>query len=115
MKAALALEVGKESEQDLQYLLGRGTSLSGARPKSAVRDTDGVLALGKFPSQADQRDVIRGEVLAMNLAAKACIRAARARVELIKDTPVAIIRRSDRTDDGSRIPTASHLLFAKSN
>ena len=107
LKAALALEDGKESEQDLQYLLGRGTSLGGARPKSTVRDTDGALALGKFPSQADQRDVIRGEVLAMNLAAKAGIRVAEARVELIKDTPVAIIRRFDRSADGGRIPYLS--------
>jgi serine/threonine-protein kinase HipA len=107
LKAALALEDGKESEQDLRYLLGHGTSLGGARPKSTVRDADGALALGKFPSQADQRDVIRGEVLALNLAAKAGIRVARARVELIKDTPVAIIRRFDRAADGSRIPYMS--------
>lgn len=107
LKAALALEDGTESEQDLQYLLGRGTSLGGARPKSTVRDSDGALALGKFPSRADQRDVIRGEVLAMNLAAKAGIRVAEARVELIKDTPVAIIRRFDRTADGNRIPYMS--------
>ena len=64
-----ALEAGTESARDLQYLLGQGTSLGGARPKSTVRGTDGRLALGKFPSQADKRDVIRGEVLAMRLAA----------------------------------------------
>lgn len=107
LKAAQALEDGSEDEQDLQYLLGRGTSLGGARPKSTVRDTDGALALGKFPSQADQRDVIRGEVLAMRLAEKAGIRVAEARVELIKGTPVAIIRRFDRAGDGSRIPYMS--------
>src|SRR3546814_9954423 len=66
VQAARALEEGTETTQDLQYLLGQGTSLGGARPKSTVRDTDGRLALGKFPSQADQRDVIRGEVLAMH-------------------------------------------------
>ncbi|MDT8398213.1 MAG: type II toxin-antitoxin system HipA family toxin [Pseudomonadales bacterium] len=107
LKAAQALEDGRENEQDLQYLLGRGTSLGGARPKSTVRDTDGALALGKFPSQTDQRDVIRGEVLAMKLAEKAGIRVAEARVELIKGTPVALIRRFDRTADGSRIPYMS--------
>lgn len=107
LKAAMALEDGNETEEDLQYLLGRGTSLGGARPKSTVRDSDGALALGKFPSQADQRDVIRGEVLAMNLASKAGIRTAPARVEMIKDTPVAIIRRFDRTANGDRIPYMS--------
>src|SRR5690606_20149579 len=62
LHAARALEDGTESAQDLRYLLGQGTSLGGASPKSTVRDTDGRLAVGKFPSQADRRDVIRGEV-----------------------------------------------------
>lgn len=78
VQAARALEAGTESAQDLQYLLGQGTSLGGARPKATVRDTDGRLALGKFPSQVDKRDVIRGEVLAMHLAAKAGINVAAA-------------------------------------
>ncbi|MDS1138932.1 HipA domain-containing protein [Pusillimonas sp. SM2304] len=115
MQAARALEAGKESAQDLQYLLGQGTSLGGARPKSTVRDTDGRLALGKFPSQADKRDVIRGEVLAMHLAAKASINVAAARVELINETAVAIIRRFDRTDDGGRIPYVSAATMLQSD
>ncbi|MCK0713602.1 type II toxin-antitoxin system HipA family toxin [Chromohalobacter sarecensis] len=81
--------------------------MGGARPKSTVLDTDGWLALGKFPSQADQRDVIRGEVLAMTLATRAGIRAAPARVELIQGTAVAMIRRFDRTGGGGRIPYVS--------
>jgi serine/threonine-protein kinase HipA len=115
VRAARALEEGTESEQDLQYLLGQGTSLGGARPKSTVRDTDGRLALGKFPSQADKRDVIRGEVLAMHLAAKAGINVAAARVELISGTPVAIIRRFDRTDDNGRIPYVSAATMLQSD
>lgn len=115
VQAARALEAGTESAQDLQYLLGRGTSLGGARPKSTVRDTDGRLALGKFPSQADQRDVIRGEVLAMRLAAKAGINVAAARVEMINETAVAIIRRFDRTDDGGRIPYVSAATMLQSD
>src|SRR3546814_20197911 len=93
--------------RSLQYLLGQGTSLGGARPKSTVRDTDGRLALGKFPSQADQRDVIRGEVLAMHLAAKAGVNVATTRVELINGKADAIIRRFDRADDGGRVPYMS--------
>jgi len=107
LHAARALEEGVESGEDLQYLLGQGTSLGGARPKSTVLDTDGWLALGKFPCQADQRDVIRGEVLAMNLATQAGIHAAPARVELIQGTAVAVIRRFDRTSGGGRIPYVS--------
>jgi serine/threonine-protein kinase HipA len=115
VQAARAFEEGTESEQDLQYLLGQGTSLGGARPKSTVRDADGRLALGKFPSQADKRDVIRGEVLAMHLAVKAGINTATARVELIGGTAVAIIRRFDRTDDGGRIPYVSAATMLQSD
>lgn len=115
LQATRALEDGTESAQDLQYLLGQGTSLGGARPKSSVRDMDGALALGKFPSQADQRDVIRGEVLAMQLAASAGINAAAARVELIKDTAVAVIRRFDRTTNGGRIPYVSAATMLQSD
>ncbi len=104
LHAARALEQGTESTQDLRYLLGQGTSLGGARPKSTVRDTDGRLAVGKFPSQADRRDVIRGEVLAMQLAAQAGIRTASARVEMIGGTAVAVIRRFDRASDGGLRP-----------
>lgn len=115
VQAARALEAGTESAQDLQYLLGQGTSLGGARPKSTVRDTDGRLALGKFPSQADQRDIIRGEVLAMHLAAKAGIKVAPARVELINGTAIAIIRRFDRTDVAGRIPYMSAAAMLQSD
>lgn len=37
LHAARALEEGVESAEDLQYLLGQGTSLGGARPKSTDR------------------------------------------------------------------------------
>lgn len=115
LQASRALESGNESEQDLHYLLGRATSLGGARPKSTVIDLDGCLALGKFPSQADQRDVIRGEVLAMQLAGQAGIRAANCRVELIGDTAVAVVRRFDRTDSGGRVPYLSAASLLQSS
>ena len=115
VQAACALEAGTESAEDLHYLLGQGTSLGGARPKSTVRDVDGRLALGKFPSQADKRDVIRGEVLAMQLAAQAGINVASARVEIIDRTAVAIIRRFDRTDSGGRIPYVSAATMLQSD
>lgn len=115
LAATAALEAGEESLQDLQYLLGRGTSLGGARPKSTVRDSNGSLALGKFPSQADQRDVIRGEVLVMQLAELAGINAAKARVEMINGKTVAIITRFDRTQRGARIPYLSAASMLQSS
>jgi hypothetical protein len=47
-----------------------GSSLGGARPKAHVLDTDGRLAIAKFPSpQADEWDVIRWEAVALTLPA----------------------------------------------
>ena len=59
--AARRFEDGTESSADLDYLQGKATSLGGLRPKCSVLDTDGTLALGKFPSVNDTRSVVRGE------------------------------------------------------
>ena len=113
LDASRAVERGDETAADLRYLQGKGTSLGGMRPKCSVRDDDGQLAIAKFPSVADERAVTRGEVLALHLAARAGIEAATARVVMCGKTPVALIRRFDRTPDG-RIPylSAASLLQA---
>ena len=76
LDASHAVERGKETEADLRYLRGRGTSLGGLRPKCSDIDDDGQLAIGKFPSVKDQRSVTKGEVLALRLALVAGIEAA---------------------------------------
>lgn len=53
LQAARALEDGTESKQSLQCLLGQGTSLGGARPKSTVRDTDGRDAIHAYTDLVD--------------------------------------------------------------
>jgi serine/threonine-protein kinase HipA len=107
MAACRAVERSKETSEDLKYLLGNGTSLGGMRPKSTVLDADGTLALGKFPSVEDTRSVTRGEVLALKLAQIAKIDAAKSRIEMIADKPVAIVSRFDRTTTNARIPYLS--------
>ena len=99
LAATRAIETNTETSNDLAYLRGRGTSLGGMRPKCSVIDEDGVLSIGKFPSVHDTREVTRGEVLALRLAAMAGIRAAAARVVMSDDTPVALIRRFDRVGE----------------
>ena len=106
MAASRAVELNKETEADLRYLRGRGTSVGGMRPKCTVVDDDGHLAIGKFPSIKDDRCVTRGEVLALHLAAKAGISVAVSRVVMSDDIPVALIRRFDRVQ-GGRIPYLS--------
>lgn len=103
LAASHAVERGTETEADLAYLRGRGTSLGGLRPKCSVLDEDGRLAIGKFPSISDERAVTKGEVLAMRLARRAGIDAAEARLIDSDGTPVALIRRFDRPAEGRRL------------
>ena len=106
-RSARRLEQGTESAQDLDYLMGKATSLGGLRPKCTVLEEDGALALGKFPSVADERSVVRGEVLALKLLDPRGVQAASARVVVVDDTVVAVIRRFDRTAAGARLPYLS--------
>jgi serine/threonine-protein kinase HipA len=115
MTASHAVELGKETAEDLEYLQGKGTSLGGMRPKCTVLDEDGTLALGKFPSVNDERSVTRGEVLALRLAKQAGIETAHARVVMVRGAPVAIIRRFDRTSNQGRIPYMSGATLLQSS
>ncbi len=108
--ASRAVESGTETAEDLKYLQGKATSLGGMRPKCTLLEVDGTLALGKFPSIQDTRNVTRAEVLALHLAQRAGIDAAVARIVMVNDAPVAVIRRFDRTTDFARI----HYMSAAS-
>lgn len=112
--ASRAVENGTDTAEDLKYLQGKGTSLGGMRPKCTVLDENEHLAIGKFPSVNDSRSVTRGEVLALQLARKAGIEAASARIVVIHDTPVAVVQRFDRATGHSRIPylSAASMLQA---
>jgi len=103
LSATRAVETNTETDADLAYLRGRGTSLGGLRPKCSVLDDGGQLAIGKFPSVTDERSVTKGEVLALKLARKARINAADARLVDSDGAPVALIRRFDRTGNGARL------------
>ena len=95
-------------------MLNEGSPLGGARPKSAVADNDGSLAIAKFPKPDDDRSIPHGEVLAMKLASHVGIDAAPARVIDVAGRPVALITRFDR-HEGRRVPflSAMSLLGAE--
>lgn len=116
LDASRAVENETETAADLAYLRGRGTSLGGLRPKCTVLDDDGMLAIGKFPSVQDERAVTKGEVLAMQLARKAGLTAAAARLVDSAGVPVALVRRFDRTLAGQRLRyvSAATLLGVES-
>ena len=108
LDAANAVQSNTETAEDLRLLLNEGSPLGGARPKSAVVDNDGSLAIAKFPKADDDRSIPHGEVLAMTLARHAGIDAAPARLIDVARRPVALITRFDRRD-GQRIPFISAM------
>ncbi|MCP5432175.1 MAG: type II toxin-antitoxin system HipA family toxin [Alphaproteobacteria bacterium] len=109
LNAADAVLEESETAEDLRLLLNEGSPLGGARPKSAVEDVDGTLAIAKFPKPDDERSIPHGEVLALELARRAGVNAARARLLDVAGRPVALVRRFDR-QDGRRV----HFLSAMS-
>lgn len=107
LDAANAVQGNSETADDLKLLLNEGSPLGGARPKSAVQDNDGTLAIAKFPKPDDDRSISHGEVLAMKLAKRAGLNVADARLVDVSGRPVALIKRFDR-NAGNRI----HFLSA---
>jgi serine/threonine-protein kinase HipA len=75
------------------------------------------LAIAKFPSASDERAVTKGEVLALELARRAGIHAARARLVASEGQFISLVRRFDRTSGGQRIPyvSAATMLGAYRN
>jgi len=106
LHATDAIHSETETAQDLRFLLGAGSPLGGARPKSAVTLVDERLALAKFPKPDDTRDIAAGEVLALTLAEQSGIRVAEHRLVPVGGHGVAVITRFDRAGR-NRIPFIS--------
>lgn len=106
----------QDTDDDLRLILAPGSSLGGARPKASVRDRDGHLAIAKFPRRDDEYDTVRWESVALTLAARAGIPVPEARVELVADRPVLLLRRFDRVG-AQRVPflSAMSMLGARDN
>ena len=111
MRAADAIHNETETADDLRFLLGEGSPLGGARPKSAVTLADGSLGIAKFPKPDDDRDIGAGEILALQLARNAGIQTADYQLISVVRHSVAVITRFDRISV-NRIPfiSAASLL-----
>ncbi|MEO6971702.1 MAG: type II toxin-antitoxin system HipA family toxin [Chthoniobacterales bacterium] len=111
LNAANAVHDETETAQDLRYLLGQGSPLGGARPKSAIALPGGQFAIAKFPKPDDIRDIAAGEILALTLAQQAGITVAGHRMVEVKGHAVSVVTRFDR-DGARRIPflSANSLL-----
>jgi serine/threonine-protein kinase HipA len=98
-------------DPDIADLIDAGSSLGGARPKAAVTDTSGRLAIAKFPrSGSDEWDTPSWEEIQLRLARRAGITVAESQLLPIAGRHVLLVERFDRRPEG-RIGFASALTI----
>jgi serine/threonine-protein kinase HipA len=98
-------------DRDLRDLIAAGSSLGGARPKAAVIDVSGRLAIAKFPrTGSDEWDVEGWEEVELRLARRAGIDVAASELVQIAGRHVLVVDRFDRRD-GKRTGFASALTM----
>lgn len=103
MGAAEQVEKGVPLSPELGAALLHGSSIGGARPKAGVVDGDRKY-IAKFSSSGDVFDVVRGEYIAMRLAAHAGLNVAPVRLQEALGKQVLLVERFDRS------PTAEGWL-----
>ncbi len=91
-----------DTPQSLALLLRAGSSLGGARPKAHVRDDDGRIAIAKFPSPADDWNVMAWEKTALDLATAAGIEVPHNQLVKVAGRDVLVVDRFDRLASGVR-------------
>lgn len=97
--ASLAFENDESGleEKWLKQLLAPGSSLGGARPKATVKDPDGNLWIGKFPSRHDTHDTGKWEMVVHDLASKCGLNVPDARLEQFSEYgSTYLVKRFDR-------------------
>ncbi len=110
LEAAERIELGEAVPAQLADMFGAGASAGGARPKASVRDDEGVLWLAKFPSQGDTFDVAEAEHRTLRLAALCGMHVPESRVADLGGKPVLLIRRFDRSWQGTGEQRQEHRL-----
>lgn len=95
-RSAERVEAGIPLTPELDRALHHGSSLGGARPKAFV-ETDEIKFVAKFQAAGDVQDVVRGEYVAMRLAADAGLRVAPVRLAAAQGKTVLLVERFDRT------------------
>jgi serine/threonine-protein kinase HipA len=108
LSASERVVADKESDEDLRLLLAPGSSLGGARPKAAVRDTQGHLLIAKFPQAGDEYSIERWSFLTLELARKAGITVPPCRLVEVNGSSVLLVDRFDR-QGAARIPFLSAM------
>lgn len=100
----------EETEEDLELIFAPGSSLGGARPKASIIDQHGLLAIAKFPKEADSYSMETWEEVALRLAGMAGIATPRHELVEVGGKAVLLSRRFDR-DGAIRIPFLSAMAM----
>jgi serine/threonine-protein kinase HipA len=109
------VESGTADYDDLNRLFRAGSSLGGARPKAHVIDSDGRIAIAKFPSaSSDTWNVMAWEKVSLDLARRAGIAVPDSRLIRIGDRTVLIVNRFDRQGT-DRIGYASAMTMLEAS
>lgn len=95
LSAAEKVEKGVPLAPDLDQALLHGSSIGGARPKSAVVDGDKKM-IAKFSSSTDTYNVVKAEYVAMRLAAKSGLDVAPVQLVHVAGKDVLLVERFDR-------------------
>ncbi len=111
LRAIDRLDVDRTMNRDLADLIDAGSSLGGARPKAAVTDASGRLAIAKFPrSGSDDWDVAGWEEVQLRLARRAGLTVTTSELIPIAGRNVLLVERFDRRGS-RRIGFASALTM----
>jgi serine/threonine-protein kinase HipA len=95
MEAADAVSKGQPLPPALDVALLHGSSVGGARPKALLRD-GGRDLIAKFSSSTDTYAIVKGEFVAMELAARAGLTVAGVEIRQVMDRDVLVVERFDR-------------------
>lgn len=108
--AAERVEQGLPLPPELDQALLHGSSVGGARPKALLNDGEGKL-IAKFSSTTDTFPVVKGEFVAMELARRCGIEAARVRLTTAHGRDALLVERFDRPGGGRRRAMVSALTM----
>jgi serine/threonine-protein kinase HipA len=89
------IQAGERVPPELEAALTAGSSVGGARPKALLRDDDRQL-IAKFSSLTDTFPIVRGEFLAMRMAAHCGLRVAPVELTSAHGKDVLLVERFDR-------------------
>ena len=95
LASAQRVEQGVPLTSDLDMALFHGSSIGGARPKALIEDRDKKY-VAKFSSRADLYSVVKGEYIAMRLAAMAGLNVAPVKLATASNKDVLLVERFDR-------------------